>query len=217
MRETIFMGACLLLASGTLSASTAFTLYGTGFDNVGNLLTTAGSVDGNYTLTVNPDNGDPNAYLVDSTAYPLGPGGPWVADDSLSAWIGLVSGASVGVPGVYTYQESFDLTAYDPSTAQITGQLAADDSVEVFLNGVDTGSGTSAFNPLTPFTINSGFQSGSNTLTFVLVNQGTDPNPTGLRVEIDSATADLVPEPASFGFMGLGLAALGILGRRLRS
>jgi hypothetical protein len=216
MRKTIFMGACLLMASGTLSASTAFTLYGTGFDNLGNLLTTAGSVDGNYTLPVNPDSADSNAYLIDSTAFPLGTG-PWVPDDTLSAWIGLQSASSNGVPGTYTYQESFDLTAYDPSTAQITGQLAADDSVEVWLNGVDTGSSAPGFTSLTPFTINSGFQSGINTLTFVLVNLGPGSNPTGLRVEIDSATAEVAPEPASIGFMGLGLAALGILGRRLRS
>ena len=217
MRKIIFMGACLLMASGALSASTAFTVYGTGYDNIGNLLTTAGSVDGNYTLPVNPDSGDTNAYLVDSTVSPLGAGGPWVADDSFSAWIGLASTSSVGAVGTYTYQESFDLTAYDPSTAQVTGQLAGDNTVEVFLNSVDTGLGSTTFASFTPFTISSGFQAGINTLSFVVVNQGTDPNPTGLRVEIDSATADVAPEPASIGFMGLGLAALGILGRRLRS
>ena len=88
----------------------------------------------------------------------------------------------------------------------------------MFLNGVDTGSGVVGFAALVPFSINSGFQAGLNTISFAVVNDpGASPNPTGLRVEIDSATAQLTPEPASFGFMGLGLAAIGIVGRRLRS
>jgi hypothetical protein len=234
MRKIIFMGACLLMASGALSASTAFTVYGTGFDSSGNLLTTAGSSDGNFTLTVNPDGIDSNAYLVDSIAFPLG--GSWVANDTLSAWIGPQSGSSIGLPGVYTYQESFDLTAYDPSTAQITGQLAADDSVEVFLNGVDTGSGApgysaeiflngvdtgisaSSVNSRTAINIVSGFNPGVNTLTVVVKNvPETSGNPTGLFAEL--AGGSTVPEPASFAFIGLGLAALGFLPlrRRLRS
>jgi hypothetical protein len=144
--------------------------------------------------------------------------GPWVPDNANSGWIGLASAQSSGVAGTYTYQETFDLTGLDPTTAQITGQFAADNRVEMFLNGVDTGSGVVGFAALVPFSINSGFQAGLNTISFAVVNDpGASPNPTGLRVEIDSATAQLTPEPASFGFMGLGLAAIGIVGRRLRS
>lgn len=53
MLRLTLMGACLLLAGGVASASTTFTLYGTGFSDTGTALS-AGGTDGNFTLESAP-------------------------------------------------------------------------------------------------------------------------------------------------------------------
>ena len=61
------------------------------------------------------------------------------------------------------------------------------------LNGVGTGLTSGGFLSYTPpFTLNSGFVPGVNTLDFLVNNAGDAPNPTGLRAEL-SATADTGP------------------------
>lgn len=66
--------------------------------------------------------------------------------------------------------------------------------------------------------VNASFTSGMMALDFVVYNSvlAFGANPTGLRVDILSATADNVPEPASLGLMGAGLLAIGIVSRRKR-
>jgi hypothetical protein len=121
--------------------------------------------------------------------------------------------------GSYTYQTTFDLTGFDPNSAQISGFLAADNAVLVYLNSAPpAGSNSSrasaasadvlmsvyakggySFTPGSfanqSFSITGGFQPGLNTLTFVVFNEVQDSgNPTGLRVAV-SGTADLLPTP----------------------
>ena len=91
------------------------------------------------------------------------------------------------------------------------GQLAVDNSVQIFLNGVNTGMGASVFDHFTPFQITSGFVQGVNRLDFVVTNGDCGPfcvNPTGLRVE--SRLAE-VPEPATFTYYVI----FGLLGLKL--
>ncbi len=85
------------------------------------------------------------------------------------------------------------------------------------MNGVSTGivslAGFGALNG--PFTIDSGFQSGTNTLTFQVFNGGTTANPGGLRVNFLQAFAAALPEPAT---ASLALfAAGGLMLRRRRA
>jgi len=72
------------------------------------------------------------------------------------------------------------------------------------------------YSSLGPFTLGSGFIAGINTLDFVVNNIGGEiTNPTGLRVEFQSATADQVPVPAAIWLLGSGLLGLiGIARRR---
>ena len=66
-----------------------------------------------------------------------------------------------------------------------------------------------------PFTINSGFLPGINTLEFLAFNGGLVDGPHGIRIEI-FGTAEVVPEPASVALLGLGSIALVGLGWRRR-
>jgi hypothetical protein len=97
------------------------------------------------------------------------------------------------------------------------GRLASDNSVQIFLNGMNTGMGASGgiccFDHFTAFQITSGFVQGVNRLDFVVTNDDCGPlcvNPTGLRVEYRLAE---VPEPATFTYYVI----FGLLGFKLFS
>jgi hypothetical protein len=148
-----------------------------------------GTVDGHYALVISPDLGfpGPNALTITSNVWPIP---PWLTDDSNSKWIGPQASQSSGnAPGDYTYETRFDLTGFNYSTAILVGQFAADDSVAIKLNGTTVVANTPGFSLLTPFTINSGFISGMNTLDFVVTNGGASTNPTGLRVDISGTVS----------------------------
>jgi MYXO-CTERM domain-containing protein len=240
----MIMGACLLITGGTLSAST-IAVYGTGDLAGSTTLQAAGGIDGNFTLIscpggntncVSNGSGGSNAYVVQN-AFPIAPNGPWIADSATSQWIGpdlngdegtQVNNPNLDAVGVYDYRETFTLTGFNLATVVLTGDWAVDNTSTIELNGIAlTGTGQSitnpiGFNTLTSFTINSGFSQGVNTLDFLVTNappiNGSN-NPTGLRVDL-SGTGTLgqttVPEPASFAFVGLGLAGLGLLPLRQR-
>jgi hypothetical protein len=91
-----------------------------------------------------------------------------------------------GPPGDYIFQTTFNLTANGVSSAELMGRLASDNSVQILLNGVNTGMGASDFEQFTSFQITSGFVQGVNRLDFLVTNDDCGPlcvNPTGLRVE----------------------------------
>ena len=86
----------------------------------------------------------------------------------------------------FTMSTEFDLSGYDPASAQLQLRIGADNTVQnVRLNGQSTGIAFSGFASLSStFLIEQGFQPGRNTLELDLVNAGTDPNPAGLRIEL---------------------------------
>lgn len=123
--------------------------------------------------------------------------------------------------GNYTYRTTFSLAPTDLSTTMITGQWAADDAgIDVLINGQTTGitTGTNRYMAFTPFTINSGFVAGVNTVDFRISNQIGF---TGLRVEFTAAGTDApapgapIPEPMSLVLVGSGLIGL-LSAHRLR-
>jgi len=189
----------------SLYADIVPTLFGTGVDASGNPLPN-GSVDPHYTA------GGP-LYTIGS------PGSVgWVDNTLTSSWVSPVPNTLAG-PGPFTYHTTFDLTGFLASTAQITGQLAADDQATIYLNGVDVFDGapdnTAPWSFLQALTISSGFISGINTLDIYIPNniEGSNDGPTGLQLNL-TGTATPVPEPASVALLGLSVFALNFLRRR---
>jgi len=134
-----------------------------------------------------------------------------------SAWIGPNENGLFGPVGLYDYKTTFNLSGLDSSTAKIIGKWSSDNNgVSILLNGVDTGNPSTSFGQfslsLAPFSINSGFQPGINTLDFIVNNgflAGFTDNATALRVEMTGTAAPVpaVPEPITFMMLGLGLVA----------
>jgi hypothetical protein len=222
MRKIAVCSFLTFIATGVLSANTLFGVCGTGFTSGAcSTQEASGAVDGNWSLTSGAESiTGTNAYVTQTGQFPFP---NWLANTSTGEWVGpQVNGneSNNDAPGLYLYTETFNLTGYNLATVVLSGFFAADNSAEIFLNGVDTGIGTSSFSSLTAINLTSGFLQTTNTITIDVTNSsGTINNPSGLFVEL-GGTGTLgatTPEPASFAFMGLGLAALGILGRRLRS
>ncbi|MCC7175608.1 MAG: PEP-CTERM sorting domain-containing protein [Bryobacterales bacterium] len=183
-----------------------------------------GGVDPNWLI-----NGSAAAYVTTGSpnGFPFAfDGNPiWLANDSTSRWISphatYTASGPGDTPGVWLFSTTFDLTGLDPNTATITGRWLADNSGGViYLNGVNLGQGTTGWSSWTNFTITSGFQSGVNTLEFLVNNgPGAIGNPAGLRVEMSGNADPLgeIPEPATMLLMGAGLLGLGLIRRARKS
>ena len=146
----------------------------------------------------------------------------WIADTP--------GGSHGGVPNwtFFVFRQTFDLTGYDPATANLTIRWGADDSGEIF---ADRGSWIPAYTlnggafvnypGSTPehrlptysyspwISITSGFVSGLNTIDFYVEGNGqTD----GFGLQVQSFTADQIPAPAA----AAPLAVAGLLATRRR-
>ena len=181
--------------------------------------TTPGGADPNYTVTT-PGGTTTQAIVI-------APNSAWGAQPSFNPggnnWINASgSGTSTDPAGTYLYTTTFSLSGDLPNTAEIIGSFASDNGSFIELNGVPTGfvdpyGPPYSFNQFVSFDITGGFVDGTNTLTFVVMNgNGTTDlaGPTGLIVNIDSATASPVPEPASIALLGSGLLSVAGMARR---
>jgi hypothetical protein len=113
------------LEDRTLLTPAPFPVFGTGLDSSGSVLA-GGTVDPNYELIGSADTSfpGPNAVVLNE-GPPISPNGPWVANGPNSKWISVQpNNPPNAAPGNYTYQTTFDLTGFDPGTAQLTGQWA---------------------------------------------------------------------------------------------
>ena len=94
-----------------------------------------------------------------------------------------------GENGIYRYRLSFDLSTFDLSTVELSGDVFADNSVDVYLNDALLVSGAGVAWPFA-FSASSGFVSGINHLDFVvtnyLSNNSLAENPTGLIVQFNN-------------------------------
>ena len=210
MKLLLFTSAIAL--AGSAQASVVTTLYNTGVDAFGAPLSN-GAVELHYTLLSVPGGTSNVRVGTSANGFPIG---PWLGDNSTSAWIGPDSGSTLDGPvGDYTYRTTFDLTGFVPGTTVINGQWSMDNlGVDILINGVSISPSSTDFTSWTGFTISSNFVSGINTLDFVINNQG---GPTGLRVEMTGdaqAATSGVPEPGSFVLFGAGITAVGLFRRR---
>jgi hypothetical protein len=174
-------------------------VFSTGVDDTGTTLA-PGTVDPHYVITSSPA-GASSARVTDP--YFMW----WNLSPTSSAWINDSGTDASAVAGNYAYTLTFSLQGFDPATASITGNWGSDNVSTIFLNGIHTGFTHSdpGFFEFDAFALTSGFVSGLNTLTFLVTNDPSDDiNPTGLLVQIQSAT---VPEPCSLALLGLFGAA----------
>ncbi|ANV99245.1 PEPxxWA-CTERM sorting domain-containing protein [Bradyrhizobium icense] len=195
-----------------VSAAAITGLFNTGVDASGSALGSDGLADPHYLITNSTIGAPINSPAVTYThpAYAL--------NDGNSRW---VSNSFNGSPGFGTvdFTLTFDLTGLNAATAQISGSWGADNFGTIFLNGVNTGITNFTFGFfLSPFAINSGFVSGTNTLTFQI--RDFDEH-LAFRVDNISGTADVltaaVPEPSTWAMMLLGFAGVGFIAYRRKS
>jgi hypothetical protein len=174
-------------AQGTATSETAQVrvlfpvpgFFNTGVDALGVPLNDL-DVDPHYSLIANPH--DP--AVTDALAMTGLPSPPWVANSGTSRWIGPVPDTNAA-EGDYTYRLTVDLTGFDPSSIEVTGEFATDNSgIDILVNGVASGViNTTQFSAYTPFRLTNGFKTGANTIDFIVNNAPASNNPTGLRVE----------------------------------
>jgi hypothetical protein len=137
--------------------------------------------------------------------------GAYSPDTSTAAWVSPQSGGNAGATGNYTYDLTVDLTGLNPATAVITGVFSTDNDGSISLNS-GAAVATSAFSGYggtVPFTFNSGFVAGVNTI-HVTVDNGGDP--TAFFVQFSTATTNPVPTtpaPRSLWLMAVALMCLG--------
>jgi hypothetical protein len=204
------MGLAMAAAPRHANAQAITDLYNTGVDASKNLLLD-GEIDPHYTQ--NSGNLDtPNTFVYTNGAYVDNPTSKYIAIDQ------------TGGGGGYTvnFRTSFTLPSnVDLSAVSIAGNWSTDDlGNDILINGVSTGITSSGFSTFTNFVLPTGsFVVGTNTLEFVLENQG---GPGALNVYFDSATLSAggtaTPEPGSVAFLaGMGLSGATFLRRRRSS
>jgi hypothetical protein len=134
----------------------------------------------------------------------------YFADTATAAWVSPQAGGNAGAAGFYTYDLVIDLTGLDPATASITGTFGTDNDGSISLNSnppVAT-QGFAGFGAPTPFTINSGFVAGVNTIHLQVDNGG---DPTAFFVSFTSATANAAQPAVQVSVPAVSWPALAVL------
>jgi len=207
-----------LLSLPGLVLAAPFTVHNTGVDS-SNVLVAPGAQASFWTLSAVPPGASEAIGSLPFRYF----NGAYFADTTTAAWVSPQASGNAGQGGLYTYDLVINLAGFDPATASIAGTFGTDNDGAIWLNSnapvATTGPG--AFGAPTPFTINSGFVAGLNTI-HVQVNNGGDP--TAFFVSFTSATASAVqiPVPAvswpALAGLALLLAGLGtLLARKTRS
>ena len=163
---------------------------------------------------VNLGDGDQNYRYGANVAIVCNPNPTWMANTDVSRWISQFDHTSSS-GGTHVFSYTFSLDGLDPETAVITGGVGADNGIRILLNGVQILDRSSVNNlaDFTEFTMDDHFNEGENTIVFQVNNHA--PGPMALRVEYDTATATVVPEPSVYGLLsGIFVFSLIVFNKR---
>ncbi len=217
-----------LLAGLSVPSGAQVAIFNTGQSATATPLA-GGAIDTHWTIITPSTGAASNAIVLGNNNHY----NEWDNNDAASAWIGFSDAqntlsAAGKTTGTYYLHTTFNLAGFTVGTATLSGQFREDDSAtDILLNGQSlTTAGVSGLNVpgpaawrnYTPFSYGGGlFQSGVNTLDFV-VNFGDDNFDAGrVRNLSVTATPAAVPEPGSMALLvGVTVSAAGFLGRRKR-
>lgn len=206
MRKSTLLAALFaaVLSLPSVAAAAFLTVHNTGV-NSSNILVSPGAQASFWTLSAEPSGATEAIGSLPFRYF----NGAYFADTTNAAWVSPQSGGNAGQTGVYTYDLVINLAGFDPATASIAGTFGTDNDGAISLNSQPPVATTSvaAFGAPTPFTINSGFVAGLNTIHVQVNNAG---DPTAFFVSFTSATASAVqtPVPAASWPALCGLALL---------
>lgn len=168
-------------------AAAIATLFSTGLGTNGTALS-PGRPDPHYLLMRSDYGTNPAPALV------MQNNAAWLANDSASRWIGVVSNGGTSVSnGLYLFRHTFDLAGYEPSGAVVLVQVACDNVVtNIALNGTLLGLAYTGFTALSaPFSITNGFVEGTNVLEFHARNTAAGPG--GFRAKVSGVAPRYLP------------------------
>lgn len=214
----VFCASSLILTWGATETFAAPSFYDTSAANASSwevaTWVSGGSCDGLFSCF-------PTTGFATATAISARPG--WIANNSTGTNGGFANWT------FFHFRQTFDLTGYDATAAELKFRWAADDSGEVFatrgawvpkfsLNGgslVPWGTGpTYSFGSMVDLT--GGFVPGLNTIDFYVEGNGvtdgfalTLENGGGLTAQVNA-----IPEPETHAMLLAGLGLLGFAARR---
>ncbi|HME71173.1 MAG TPA: PEP-CTERM sorting domain-containing protein [Myxococcota bacterium] len=201
------------------AAAHSISLFNTGVD-ANEIPLSGGSSDPHWSIIAGPGITNPvPAVVVNNQLNFLG---TYVqSPDSRWVWADASGVAELNSP--YTFQLSFDLTGFNPTTATISGSWGVDNDGSILLNGsnpvgsgaltLDGGDVLSNFTSFHSFQITGGFVSGINTLDFLATDLGAVG---ALNVNSLVGTVSEVPEPSTLVMVAIGAIAVAGFARRPR-
>jgi len=200
-------------------------LFNTGVNSSGNAIA-PDATDTHWTIVTSPaqanTTGAPNYYNGSAVARSISrwtfytpdtPTAQWIVSPNSEADPTVPADPHVsGAAGNYVYQTTFTMPTefYD---ASITGNWACDNlQIKILLNSNETTiTSPTGWGTFTTFSLTSGFQSGVNTLEFVVYNDpGTqEPNPTGTFISLSGVY--VVPEPSMTTLATIGIGTFWLM------
>lgn len=193
------MSLRIVQVKGTYSSGPGVTVpfWSTGVDASGVKLA-EGATDPHWTLTESADENypGPNAVRTNIPApYPSGETRAAPISSQYDIWF------NSHPAGVYEYTQTFTLPeGTNLTTAAISGQMAWDNSIVIYLNDVEVYSGDWILGATVNFTISGAFVVGVNTVRVRVTNfeaEGLNPSAFYMRVDSFSANAAINIDPGA--------------------